>query len=169
MRRTDHLAVNRRRTGGAVLALTLVLLMLLALTVAATVRSNSVQSLLMANQQRSIELEQLADRALEAVVSDADNFMACRTTVVGCGEIDRLAAAAGAALQCTVSYVGKQSGLGCSINLNSTAPCHADYLWDVRVAVLDEHRDSGGDFAQSTVGARQGLAFFHRAGLAGCD
>lgn len=169
MRRSDRLAGNRSRSGGAVLAVTLVLLMLLALTVAATVRSNSVQSLLLANQQRGAELEQLAGRALEAVVSDADNFMACRTALVGCGEIDGLAAAAGAALQCTVRYIGKQSGLGCSINLNSTAPCHADYLWDVSVAVLDERRNSSGDFTQAAVGARQGVAFFHRAGLAGCD
>lgn len=155
---------------GAVLAVTLVLLLLLALTVTAMVRNHSVQTLLLANQQRSIAIERLTERSVEAVVSDADNFMQCQNSTVACAAaMQQLAADIDVALQCRVAYVGKRSGLGCSIGLQSTAPCHADYIWDVSVAALDLRRDSTGDFSRAAVAVRQGVSFFHRSGLPGCD
>jgi len=154
---------------GAVLAVTLVLLMLLGLTVTAAVRSHSVQTLLQANQQRSLAIERLVERTLEALVSEPNNFMQCQAALIDCGVMQSTAAEVEVALQCEVAYIGKKTGLGCSINLQSTAPCHADYLWDVSVAALDLRRDNSGDFARAGIAARQGVSFFHRAGLPGCD
>jgi hypothetical protein len=161
--------LSGQNCGGAVLAITLVLLLLLALTVAAMVRSNSVQALLDASRQRSAALEQLAEQAVAAVISEPANFMQCQTSEISCGTADVAAADAQATVSCSVTYVGERSGLGCSINLDSTAPCHVDYLWDITVDVADLRRVSSGDFSHSVFSARQGVAFFHRGGLPGCD
>ena len=160
---------ERYYSQGAVLAVTLMLLLLLALTVTAAVRSHSVQTLLMANQQRSLQLQSLVDRTVESVISNPGHFLTCQQADISCGEMDAQAEEMDAGLQCHIRYVGKQSGLGCSINMDSTAPCHASYLWDVRVAVLDRRRDSSNDFSRAGIAARQGISFFHRSGLPGCE
>ncbi|MFW2422248.1 MAG: hypothetical protein ACN4EJ_06500 [Porticoccaceae bacterium] len=160
---------NRYHSQGAVLAVTLILLLLLALTVTAAVRSHSVQTLLLANQQRSLELQSLVERTVESVISNPGHFLICQQADISCGEMDAQAETMDAALQCHIRYVGKQSGLGCSINMDSTAPCHASYLWDVQVAVLDRRRDSSNDFSRAGIAARQGISFFHRSGLPGCE
>ena len=141
-----------RSQRGAVLVVALLMLLVLTTLGVATISSTNINLQLVQSQQRQQETEQVAENAINYLLSDIDYFANNSAYLDGNGDftlsfptdVSNGMTIAVNSLQCLLQATPS----GCSLVEGSSAPCHPDYYWEANVSVTDSTSGASSTFVE---------------------
>ena len=135
--------MNGSSQNGAVLVVALLMLLILTLLGAATIRTSNINMMLVDNQSRTLEMEAIAREATEILLSELDYFVDTTNFDAGNNFIEpafvtALEAAKGVSIAIdSVKCLEEQPVAGYSITVGSSTSVRSDVYWESSVTVDD--------------------------------
>jgi hypothetical protein len=147
-----QILARRRTETGAVLIVALLMLLVLTTLGVATISSTNTSLQLVKNQQRQQETEQVAENAINYLLSDLDYYINNSTYLDGDGDftlsfpsdVTKGMAVNINSLQCLLQATPS----GCSLVEGSSAPCRPDYYGEAKVTVIDSTSGASSTFIE---------------------
>ena len=149
MNRVSPTTVKQR---GAVLVVALLMLLVLTGLGVATINSTNINLQLVQSQQRQQETEQVAENAINYLLSDIDHFVNTSEYLDGEGNVTlTFPSQVSAGMTVTVNSLQcllQATPSGCSLVEGSSAPCHPSYYWEANVSVTDSTSGASSTFVE---------------------
>lgn len=144
--------LQQRSQTGAVLVVALLMLLVLTTLGVATISSTNTNLQVVQNQQRQQETAQVAENAINYLLSDIDYFVNNSTYLDGNGDFS-LSFPSDISNGMNVTVNGLQCLLqappkGCSLVKGNSASCHPDYYWEANVSVVDSSSGASTTFIE---------------------
>lgn len=145
-------AAPRETQTGAVLIVALLMLLVLTTLGVATINSTNINLQLVQSQQRQQETEQVAENAINYLISDIDYFVNNVTYLDGNGDFTlSFPSTVANGMNVTVNRLQcllQATPSGCSLVEGSSAPCHPNYYWEANITVTDSTSGASSTFIE---------------------
>ena len=149
MNRVSPTTVKQR---GAVLVVALLMLLVLTGLGVATINSTNINLQLVQSQQRQQETEQVAENAINYLLSDIAHFVNNSDYLDSEGNFSlTFPSQVSAGMTVTVNSLQcllQATPSGCSLVEGSSAPCHPSYYWEANVSVTDSTSGASSTFVE---------------------